>query len=154
MIRRPPRSTLFPYTTLFRSRQPRAALLQQRADAAGFYVDDPELPIPRTIRHERHMTTVGCPGWIFVSPDRGELSHRARPYVEDEHLQRATHVAVEGDRLAVGRPLRRVGRTGSTVVERREELLVRPIRRHHVDLRQPGSRRHERDPLAVGTVGR
>src|SRR5437870_3848063 len=74
-------------------RQPRAALLQQRADAAGFYVDDPELPIPRTIRHERHMTTVGCPGWVFVSPDRGELSHRARPYVEDEHLQRATSVA-------------------------------------------------------------
>src|SRR2546429_6889678 len=26
MIRRPPRSTLFPYTTLFRSREPRAVL--------------------------------------------------------------------------------------------------------------------------------
>jgi len=38
--------------------------------------------------------------------DRGELSHRARPHVEDEHLQRAAHVAVEGDRLTVGRPLR------------------------------------------------
>src|SRR2546426_7494327 len=30
MIRRPPRSTLFPYTTLFRSLQGRAALLPQR----------------------------------------------------------------------------------------------------------------------------
>src|SRR5256886_16065052 len=99
------------------------------------------------------MTTVGCPGWIFVSPDRGELSHRARPYVEDEHLQRATHVAVEGDRLAVGRPLRRVGRTGSTVAERRAGLLARPIRRHHGDLRQPGSLRPERDPLAPPTGG-
>src|SRR3712207_8362250 len=32
MIRRPPRSTLFPYTTLFRSHQPRDARL---ADVAG-----------------------------------------------------------------------------------------------------------------------
>src|SRR3989441_8436047 len=32
MIRRPPRSTLFPYTTLFRSRAPKAqALLRRRA---------------------------------------------------------------------------------------------------------------------------
>src|SRR5689334_23752811 len=30
MIRRPPRSTLFPYTTLFRSENPRAALLFRR----------------------------------------------------------------------------------------------------------------------------
>src|SRR2546421_3386772 len=29
MIRRPPRSTLFPYTTLFRSRNPAALLLHQ-----------------------------------------------------------------------------------------------------------------------------
>src|SRR5260221_4835236 len=31
MIRRPPRSTLFPYTTLFRSRQPRAPTPTGRA---------------------------------------------------------------------------------------------------------------------------
>src|SRR3712207_7879837 len=30
MIRRPPRSTLFPYTTLFRSRRPRRHGLQER----------------------------------------------------------------------------------------------------------------------------
>src|SRR3712207_8480449 len=34
MIRRPPRSTLFPYTTLFRS-GPRCGALQDQADAAG-----------------------------------------------------------------------------------------------------------------------
>src|SRR2546422_7898676 len=33
MIRRPPRSTLFPYTTLFRSRPPRP--IPREADAAG-----------------------------------------------------------------------------------------------------------------------
>src|SRR2546428_4361931 len=38
MIRRPPRSTLFPYTTLFRSRQDRRARRRahhQRADGVG-----------------------------------------------------------------------------------------------------------------------
>src|SRR2546427_7701184 len=38
MIRRPPRSTLFPYTTLFRSpfhRQPRVGLKQQARSAKG-----------------------------------------------------------------------------------------------------------------------
>src|SRR2546426_5776864 len=123
MIRRPPRSTLFPYTTLFRS------------------------------RHEAEMTAVGRPGWILVSPDRGELPYGARPHVEHEDLQRAGDVAVKRDRLSVGRPLRRIGRTGDAVVERREQLLVRPIRRHHIDLRQPRTRRDERNALSVRTVG-
>src|SRR5256885_11003307 len=37
MIRRPPRSTLFPYTTLFRSRRPRASAAEchQRAGKSG-----------------------------------------------------------------------------------------------------------------------
>src|SRR5256885_2459506 len=35
MIRRPPRSTLFPYTTLFRSRQGGGAGLRQHAGAPG-----------------------------------------------------------------------------------------------------------------------
>src|SRR5687768_18148229 len=35
MIRRPPRSTLFPYTTLFRSLRPYAKLFSCRADAAS-----------------------------------------------------------------------------------------------------------------------
>src|SRR3989442_3124158 len=42
MIRRPPRSTLFPYTTLFRSGWPRAKLSshhRHRADGAGTVFD-------------------------------------------------------------------------------------------------------------------
>src|SRR3712207_7748890 len=55
MIRRPPRSTLFPYTTLFRSREPDA-----RHD------HPPELlpPLRQALRHDRHR------------PDRGG---RVRP---------------------------------------------------------------------------
>src|SRR2546430_7652370 len=37
MIRRPPRSTLFPYTTLFRSRDRRILLDRRQADCSGGY---------------------------------------------------------------------------------------------------------------------
>src|SRR2546422_3572603 len=55
MIRRPPRSTLFPYTTLFRSRVPRIPLLPEafvRLDEShGAEVADREHPrAPRPIR--------------------------------------------------------------------------------------------------------
>src|SRR5258705_9924754 len=59
MIRRPPRSTLFPYTTLFRSSQigthPRhaACVLPHRGDPVG----GPELRHPRSVHEpqpERH----------------------------------------------------------------------------------------------------
>src|SRR3712207_8246553 len=42
MIRRPPRSTLFPYTTLFRSRHERAC-----GDVAGEQACAPDRPRPR-----------------------------------------------------------------------------------------------------------
>src|SRR5438034_3216927 len=44
MIRRPPRSTLFPYTTLFRSDQERLGALPARGEAAG---------VPEPQRRER-----------------------------------------------------------------------------------------------------
>src|SRR6266571_625584 len=40
MIRRPPRSTLFPYTTLFRSRRRRDDQRERRLAAAGWPVQD------------------------------------------------------------------------------------------------------------------
>src|SRR5438477_1876839 len=45
MIRRPPRSTLFPYTTLFRSRE-------QRVDAGGRIVAQRALDEPEGVRRE------------------------------------------------------------------------------------------------------
>src|SRR3989442_7106180 len=41
MIRRPPRSTLFPYTTLFRSRRPRAQIRVFHGIQAGFGLHAP-----------------------------------------------------------------------------------------------------------------
>src|SRR3712207_7822514 len=54
MIRRPPRSTLFPYTTLFRSdseqarreRLPRAAVERRRNRSRLMSEDDPQPPFP------------------------------------------------------------------------------------------------------------
>src|SRR2546422_9940745 len=46
MIRRPPRSTLFPYTTLFRSQQPAAATARERK-AAGHAERDVVQPAQR-----------------------------------------------------------------------------------------------------------
>src|SRR2546422_3890851 len=63
MIRRPPRSTLFPYTTLFRSHPPPPPrgwrLNPQRV----------EYPSSRTGRGERHT---GCPGTIQTWIPRSE----------------------------------------------------------------------------------
>src|SRR5438876_2761119 len=53
MIRRPPRSTLFPYTTLFRSRKPNAP----RSDGAGIY------DRPRRLRESKSHSQSGSPGW-------------------------------------------------------------------------------------------
>src|SRR3712207_8311426 len=55
MIRRPPRSTLFPYTTLFRSHPPAAQLEDQlldfrlgaHVDAAGRLIEDEEARVAR-----------------------------------------------------------------------------------------------------------
>src|SRR3712207_6973555 len=64
MIRRPPRSTLFPYTTLFRSRHAAAAqqhLLERervaahtRLDHAARIEEDDPLVVPQLRRHAQH----------------------------------------------------------------------------------------------------
>src|SRR2546430_7734166 len=61
MIRRPPRSTLFPYTTLFRSRVPAASLSRRRrARSHAGRARDRRLAVCRSVRHEeqRRRTAV------------------------------------------------------------------------------------------------
>src|SRR5256885_12068504 len=64
MIRRPPRSTLFPYTTLFRSHvpvPPIAGLDQHRGRVTGHLVD-PLDPAPElTCRSEEHTSELQSP---------------------------------------------------------------------------------------------
>src|SRR3989475_6321476 len=55
MIRRPPRSTLFPYTTLFRSRP--QVRLAERAEVLGRPQSETRVrPHPRVIRSEEHTS--------------------------------------------------------------------------------------------------
>src|SRR5436189_3792067 len=54
MTRRPPRSTLFPYTTLFRSR----AINRQAPDSYGWVCGLLPL-IPRLVRYAAYLTSLG-----------------------------------------------------------------------------------------------
>src|SRR3712207_6900940 len=58
MIRRPPRSTLFPYTTLFRSRLRVQERLWRRSSATGGRLRDarPACRLPRQPRSEEHTS--------------------------------------------------------------------------------------------------
>src|SRR2546427_4288556 len=81
MIRRPPRSTLFPYTTLFRSglRHGRAAVDPPRRDH-----DDPEEHehgVPPDLRHRAHLQLV-----LRQFPDRG-LGDRKSTRLNSSHSQ-------------------------------------------------------------------
>src|SRR2546429_3864210 len=58
MIRRPPRSTLFPYTTLFRSYSSPDVC---RDDSGGFTVDDPQI---------ERLSLVGAPHFGWYGKDR------------------------------------------------------------------------------------
>src|SRR2546430_5411903 len=62
MIRRPPRSTLFPYTTLFRSRQP------QHSGVLAGPLDD-----LRAGRGERFENGLGVLVRAMLAPQRGEI---------------------------------------------------------------------------------
>src|SRR2546429_4015903 len=58
MIRRPPRSTLFPYTTLFRSSSPILSLLQHFLPIANTFAAEPtpRRPSARSVRSEEHTS--------------------------------------------------------------------------------------------------
>src|SRR5256885_13993277 len=55
MIRRPPRSTLFPYTTLFRSHPLRLAAAERRTGLAEFQVVQPGIAQRRSEEHTSEL---------------------------------------------------------------------------------------------------
>src|SRR2546429_9534218 len=82
MIRRPPRSTLFPYTTLFRSPQGRAklALAAALADGPGWFV--PTSPEPAATDYAsqefNQFLWASTTDFPFFFAFRAELESRAR----------------------------------------------------------------------------
>src|SRR3712207_7073750 len=77
MIRRPPRSTLFPYTTLFRSQAPGVALafLGDSVEERGFYHPGPDASVGKalyTLIEER----AGQRAWPRSEEHTSELQSR------------------------------------------------------------------------------
>src|SRR5437764_14415200 len=66
MIRRPPRSTLFPYTTLFRSQNAQKTLKEQVGDKLKGYVDQAKaLDVPlQLVRSEEHTSELQSPMYL------------------------------------------------------------------------------------------
>src|SRR2546422_9781722 len=83
MIRRPPRSTLFPYTTLFRSRESRAGREQERV-----VLEDCE-----PVQH-RGETAVQEEFLILVMPDAGEMTGQLPSGDRVAFVRERRHVAL------------------------------------------------------------
>src|SRR5258708_20699687 len=96
MIRRPPRSTLFPYTTLFRSRLGRAVRTiarRRHSDDARRDVDDTtSVPEPlrsqlASVQHAAHVDGEETVKLFLVNIGNGHRTHL--PRVVDQHVEAA-----------------------------------------------------------------
>src|SRR2546422_11586684 len=78
MIRRPPRSTLFPYTTLFRSflREPLHVLGFPREEAHGDEEREVGVPVARRLEHVVQGALHQLPDAVAVGPDHHAAAHR------------------------------------------------------------------------------
>src|SRR3712207_7697087 len=87
MIRRPPRSTLFPYTTLFRSRKHNVLAFLYESNLLGYYPKDPDDPqeSPSRFRSEEHTSELQSRQYLVCrlllekkkSSRRGGLTYQA-----------------------------------------------------------------------------
>src|SRR3989475_11395233 len=117
MIRRPPRSTLFPYTTLFRSLDPRRGDADDRADDGGHDAAERQREPERRAETDREVR--GC-----VGPDRHEGP------VADGDLARVPDEDVEPERADDG---------DRDQVDDRQVVLVNAERQH--EEKEDGKRR-------------
>src|SRR3712207_9040655 len=88
MIRRPPRSTLFPYTTLFRSgqrrRSPHVEPLERGADERGQAAMESELGADRARERARARAVVAIGAAPVVEMSAAEAAER-QPRRSEEH---------------------------------------------------------------------
>src|SRR3712207_1474130 len=122
MIRRPPRSTLFPYTTLFRSRSPRRRWRRRSLAAAGQQATRTPAAAARRARRQaassdRHAS--GRPAWPGTLFAAGRVGlDQACAELGVDHAHHAL-VVVWRDRaeLAAGAPARRRRALGVDVAQ-------------------------------------
>src|SRR2546423_14969221 len=93
MIRRPPRSTLFPYTTLFRSSPPRAARLSNAAPAVDHHQmhrppsTSTHDPVIMAASSEARNTAVFARSWGSLRRPRGTVAMYWRSEEHTSELQ-------------------------------------------------------------------
>src|SRR2546425_5242043 len=82
MIRRPPRSTLFPYTTLFRSKTGLGCSLQTSTQFLEFFYDFPyarAAPTTLDLRSEEHTSELQSLAYLVCRLLLEKKNARARP---------------------------------------------------------------------------
>src|SRR3989440_12057913 len=90
MIRRPPRSTLFPYTTLFRSREGAGHAGALPGPRASVLAPSPNIPGRAAVRVRRSGDDSGdgCDPALRGEEDARRLASRARPGMLDRKSTR------------------------------------------------------------------
>src|SRR5215210_5105630 len=129
--------------------KPSGAWGAQLPDPTGFDIDNPDLPAAAPVGDEGHMTAIGRPGGIFVPSRRSELSNSPCRDVDQEDLGATGDLAMEHNTGPVRRPLGSVRTSRGTVVERRQQLLIGPVRSHYVQLRRTCPRGNKRDAAPI-----
>src|SRR5690349_24011828 len=100
MIRRPPRSTLFPYTTLFRSAKQARDRLQVEWDLSG--VESPDTA-QLFVKYREQARTAGDRKSTRLNSSHVEISYavfclkkkKIKHHVQRRHLQRVLHTPVK-----------------------------------------------------------
>src|SRR5258708_30400293 len=98
MIRRPPRSTLFPYTTLFRSRHsfmPACALSRNDRSVRRSNVVCPIFKAGRSARSEEHTSELQSPDHLvcrlLLEKKKKKTNNNISPYAASAHSIRLMH---------------------------------------------------------------
>src|SRR6266542_309508 len=95
MIRRPPRSTLFPYTTLFRSAEELLAEIRKLTRA----------PVRWVVNTHYHLDHVGGDA-VFARAGAVILAHdNVRPWVRTENLKGRKEITAEDKAMLAALPL-------------------------------------------------
>src|SRR3712207_8986118 len=81
MIRRPPRSTLFPYTTLFRSAAARGGALAFRARQVGGDAHRLRLGVPAALRSEEHTSELQSRQYLVCRLLLEKKKQTIHPYI-------------------------------------------------------------------------